>query len=430
MRELARRWALLTGVISAAALLAVPGVWASHDAACQLLGTSAQRPKSVACNPRQNCFNATPGNPACNAAPTSGECPGTETYNPRQECLAKLPALPAVSIMRVEGGAAGENRTYAGRPDVLRVQGQNVGMAGNTAVGEAGLVVSLVPAPNCAPPGCVGLAVQSQPNTEGVRRFQLRAGHGHSQAEGAVQVVAAAPVQASAKPEIAMPSKAPERMFVTPAGPTPIPVPYPNVPSKGPAGGVAPQPPQPSPACKGNPAQVSDCQGKLAAYKTYMANLSRDVPLHSLPAIYVDLLKPLYPNVDLSTVRFGYSNRQQTHNATTDCNRIYFNSDDYVKKLAAGAVPNTNDQNPLWLYHELRHTEQCAEWGGRDFYAAQWFKDFGLAVVQTQLQANPQAFMKDVHDKQAMEVDANARMRVVEKALPDGLTAQGTAGRR
>ncbi len=93
-------------------------------------------------------------------------------------------------------------------------------------------------------------------------------------------------------------------------------------------------------------------------------------------------------------------------------------------------MPNTNEQNPLWLYHELRHTEQCAEWGGRDFFAAQWFKDFGLTVVQTQLQANPRAFMKDVHDRQGMEVDANARMRVVEKALPDGLPAQGSAGRR
>jgi hypothetical protein len=284
MRELARTWALLTGLISAAALLAAPGAFASHDAACQLLGTSAQRPKMVACNPRQNCFNATPGNPACNAALTSGECPGTETYNPRQECLAKLPALPAVSITRVEGGAAGENRTYAGRAEVLRVQGQNVGMAGNTAAGEAALIV--------------------------------------------------------------------------------------------------------------------------------------------------DLLKPHYPNVDLTTVRFGYSNRQQPHNATTDCNRIYFNGEDYVRKLAAGALANTKEQNPLCLYHELRHTEQCAEWGGHEFYAAQWFKDFNLAVVQTQLQANPQAFMNDVHDKQGMEVDANARMRVVEKALPDGLSAQGTAGRR
>ena len=107
-----------------------------------------------------------------------------------------------------------------------------------------------------------------------------------------------------------------------------------------------------------------------------------------------------------------------------------FNGEDHVRKLAAGALANTKEQNPLWLYHELRHTEQCAEWGGREFYAAQWFKDFNLAVVQTQLQANPQAFMNDVHDKQGMEVDANARMRVVEKALPDGLSARGTAGRR
>ena len=314
-------------------------------------GANAQRAGTRACNPRQECINNIPGNvhgPArdgavatCNnTMPTSGTCPTTETYNPRQECLAKLPPTPAVSITSVDGGAAGGNKTYAGRPDLMRVQGSNVGMAGNTALGETGLVVGLVPAPNCAPPNCVGLSVQSAPNTEGPKRFQLRAGHGHSQVEGTVQVVAAPAPQAPAMPQVAMPKvQAPVGpkvtphqpqgpiATVTPAAPTPIPVPYPVVPS-----GPGAKAPQPSPACTGNPAQVAECQAKLKAYQGYMANLSRNVALSSLPALYVDLLKPHYPNVDLRTVQFGFSNRQQPKNATTDCSRIYFNGEDYVQE--------------------------------------------------------------------------------------------------
>jgi hypothetical protein len=444
----------LAGVIAAAALLAASVAWASHDAACQLLSTSAQRAGTRGCNPRQECINNIPGNvqgvarngavATCNTTmPTSGTCPTTETYNPRQECVAKLPPTPAVSIASVDGGAAGGNKTYAGRPDVMRVQGANVGMPGNTAVavGEAGIVVGLVVAPNCAPPNCIGLAVQSAPNVWGKKRFQLRAWHGHSQVEGTVQVEAAPAPQAPALPQVATPKMpAPARpqiatpalpnpsVAVTPAAPGPIPVPYPVLPAVPGVPGVAV--PQPSPACTGNPAQVADCQAKLAAYQGYMANLGRDVTLYSLPALYVDLLRPLYPNVDLRTVKFGFSNRQQANNATTDCSRIYFNGQDYVRKLATGALTRDENPSPLWLYHELRHTEQCVEWGGRDFFAARWFKDFQIGLIQTRLQRDPPAFMTEVHDRQPMEADANARMRQVEKALPDGLVAPGSAGRR
>ena len=38
--------------------------------------------------------------------------------------------------------------------------------------------------------------------------------------------------------------------------------------------------------------------------------------------------------------------------------------------------------------------------------------------------------MKEVHDAQPMEADANARMRQVEKALPNGLVVPGSAGRK
>jgi hypothetical protein len=427
-------------------LLAGGTAFASHDATCQLLPSSAQRAGTRACNPRQECINNIPGNvqgPARNGAvatcnntmPESGTCPTTETYNPRQECVAKLPPTPAVSITSVDGGAAGGNKTYAGRPDVMRVQGSNVGMAGNTAVGEAGLVVALVPAPSCPPPNCVGLSVQSAPNTEGPKRFQLRAGHGHSQVDGTVQVVAAPPPQAQTMPQVAMPkmkvqpqpapSPQSPSVVTTPAAPVPLPIPYPVVPS-----GPGAKAPQPSPACTGNPAQVADCQAKLKAYQGYMANLSRNVALSSLPALYIDLLKPLYPNVDLRTVQFGFSNRQQPKNATTDCSRIYFNGEGYVRNLAAGTLRNDDRENPLWLYHELRHTEQCVEWGGRDLFAGRWFKDFQIGLIQTRLQRDPQVFMKEVHDAQPMEADANARMRQVEKALPNGLVAPGSAGRK
>ena len=216
MREGTGARVVLAGVIAAAALLAAPVAWASHDAACQLLPTSGQRAGTRACNPRQGCINDIPSYvqglardgavATCNALPTSATCPTVESFNPRQECLAMLPPTPGVNITSVDGGSAGGNRTNAGRPDLLRVHGPNVGMVGNTVVGEAGIVVGLVLAPNCAPPNCVGLAVESAPNAEGPKGFPLRAWHGHSQANGTVQVVAAPPLQAPTLPKVAVPN--------------------------------------------------------------------------------------------------------------------------------------------------------------------------------------------------------------------------------
>jgi murein DD-endopeptidase MepM/ murein hydrolase activator NlpD len=200
MREPRATRIVLAGVITAAVLSGASVAWASHDAACRLLPTSGTRAGTRSCNPRHECINDIPnsvGGPArdaavaaCNAFPTSGTCPTVRSFNPRQECLDMLPPTPAVSIARVDGGAAGGNKIYAARPDVLRVHGPNVGMTGNTAAGEAGLVVGLVLASNCAPPNCVGLAVESAPNAEGPKGFQIRAWHGHSQAGGSVQVLA------------------------------------------------------------------------------------------------------------------------------------------------------------------------------------------------------------------------------------------------
>ena len=222
---------VLAGVIAAAALLAAPVAWASHDSACQQLPTSGQRPGTRTCHPRQDCINAIPGyvqGPArdgavatCNnTMPSSATCPtGTlESFNPRQECRAALPPTPGVNITSVDGGSAGGNRINAGRPELLRVHGSNVGMAGNTVVGESGIVVGLVLAPNCLPPNCVGLAVESLPNAEGPKGFTLRAWHGHSQDNGTVQVVAAPTLQAPTLPKVVVPdllSQPGSRIFAT-----------------------------------------------------------------------------------------------------------------------------------------------------------------------------------------------------------------------
>src|ERR1700682_1114733 len=131
MRERNGARVVLAGVIAAATLLAASVAWASHDTACQLLGTSAQRAATRGGNPPQDSIISIPGNvqgPARNGAvatcnntmPESGTCPTTETYNPRQESLAKLPPTPAVSITSVDGGAAGGNKSYAGRPGKMR----------------------------------------------------------------------------------------------------------------------------------------------------------------------------------------------------------------------------------------------------------------------------------------------------------------------
>lgn len=193
MRAFIGTSALSAVLIGSTLPLIAPEARATHDSVCQIQPTSGQRTRFVSCNPRQICFNATPGNMACNLAPDSGQCPVVENYNPRQECIANLPPPPSVSIASVEGGPAGGNRAYSGTPAVMRVLGQNVGMAGNSVVGESGLVVGTVPFPGCAPPGCLAISVLGAPNVTGAKRFTLRTADGHSQAEGTVQLVAPPP---------------------------------------------------------------------------------------------------------------------------------------------------------------------------------------------------------------------------------------------
>lgn len=159
-----------------------------------------------------------------------------------------------------------------------------------------------------------------------------------------------------------------------------------------------------------------ECEGRLDSYRTFMDQIGSNVTLYGLPALYVELLRPHYPNVDLTAVRFGRS-RKLLIGGMTDCNTIYFASESYVDKVRNGTL-GRNDE-PKLLYHELTHTEQCAQRGGRDYYADMWWDELSDAKLEAlrHENINPQF----VHDLMPMEEDAAARATDVLAALPDGL---------
>ncbi len=53
----------------------------------------------------------------------------------------------------------------------------------------------------------------------------------------------------------------------------------------------------------------------------------------------------------------------------------YFSDSGYVSKLRTATLGKDSscdlvtNAGPNWLFHELRHMEQCSELGGRDVYA-------------------------------------------------------------
>ena len=123
-------------------------------------------------------------------------------------------------------------------------------------------------------------------------------------------------------------------------------------------------------------AAVALCEARIRAFDVYMDQIDTGQPKYALPAVYQDVLRPHYPQVNLAEVRFAFSDQQPPDNATTDCNNIYFNDASYVTAL------RNADPNPrlLWLLHELTHPEQCAAAGGREGYAKRWWNELEAAV--------------------------------------------------
>ena len=178
---------------------------------------------------------------------------------------------------------------------------------------------------------------------------------------------------------------------------------------------------------------VTLCEAKIRVFDVYMQQIDTGGPKHELPPIYREILRPHYPDVDLSAIRFAFSDQQPPDNATTDCNQIYFNSQSYVETLR-DAAPNPNI---VWLLHELAHPEQCAAAGGREGYAKRWWDELEAAVRESgetvnifqsteQLVKQLQALYLRVHDAMPMEQDADAKAKAVLADLercclaPDG----------
>ena len=162
-----------------------------------------------------------------------------------------------------------------------------------------------------------------------------------------------------------------------------------------------------SAACNSAPLPAA-CQAKLVLYQTYMANLGAGVAQRALPLLYRQVLGPHYTGANLGNHRFGFGTNQPPNNATTDCDRTYYNSLEFTNRLEQGVLASQAEFG--WLLHELAHVQQCAQLGSRDRYARTWFDHLQLAAMQTMNLA-------ELHDGMAMEQAADTKRQTVWSAL-------------
>lgn len=167
-------------------------------------------------------------------------------------------------------------------------------------------------------------------------------------------------------------------------------------------------------SCQTNQAS---CQAKFVMYDAYMQQMGAGVTMHQLPALYRDELATYYPSANLADVRFGYSNRQPSGNATADCDRIYFNDAAYVDAVRTGILKH--DSNGLhhfgWLLHELTHFEQCRQVGSRDAYARKWWDQLSETELAGLIDSGS---WLGIHDQMQMEQQANTRRDQTWGLLP------------
>lgn len=158
------------------------------------------------------------------------------------------------------------------------------------------------------------------------------------------------------------------------------------------------------------PAQLS-CAQRQAAFYLYLAQMGLGVTLYGLPSDWVDLLQDHFPNVDVGDWRFGFAANQPPDNATTDCDRTYFNDQAFVDDLRQGVVTNHR-----WLLHEIAHYDQCIEVGGRDDFAKMWWDDLDLVTLEILL---GQTAIDDLHDAMEMEDEAETMALDIRDGILD-----------
>jgi hypothetical protein len=172
--------------------------------------------------------------------------------------------------------------------------------------------------------------------------------------------------------------------------------------------------------------EQASCQAKFMAYDAYLQQMGLGVTPLSLPALYREVLDPLYPQASLSGYRFGFSNRQPANNATTDCDRTWYNNADYVSAIQNGTV-SENGQGPgfYWLLHEIAHYEQCRVVGSRDAYARMWWDHLSETELVSLIETGGWG---TIHSQMRMEQEAKTRAQEVLFAL-DQCCIHPTTGR-
>ena len=154
-------------------------------------------------------------------------------------------------------------------------------------------------------------------------------------------------------------------------------------------------------------ADQASCQAKFALYDAYLKQMGAGVTPLTLPALYREVLDPLFTQAPLMGYFYGYSNRQPPGNATTDCDRTWYNDTGYVNEIQSGTLAeNGVSRGFYWLVHEIAHYEQCRVVGGRDAFARMWWDH----LSETELQSLIETGGWDViHDQMIMEQEADSR---------------------
>ncbi len=137
------------------------------------------------------------------------------------------------------------------------------------------------------------------------------------------------------------------------------------------------------------------------SYKAFFKRIHNAADsLTPLPVATQRILQRHFPKVNLDRVRIGHSDRA-TSAAITDCHKIYFKHESKVQVLRGGRITRL-------LLHELTHTEQCDQWGGRNRYAMKWFRNLAPGTFMA-LRKGSKNYGDNVHDEMPMERDAERK---------------------
>ncbi len=159
----------------------------------------------------------------------------------------------------------------------------------------------------------------------------------------------------------------------------------------------------------------------VQVYMGYFAIVGGGATTYRLPEDVVTKLKPHYGETLLREVRTGASNHTKSDStAMTDCKNIYFPSGSgVVALLKSDSILEKRDgqfvyaNEVRWLLHELQHTRQCVDIGGRENYAVRWFSELGATTIGNLIAAPGNVSSREIHDAMPMEEDATRKEDLV-----------------